>query len=149
MIATTIFRAYPANEWRTVPAEPLAATTVQPAALRPMDRKTLFGAVVQAGGAVSDLRQLYGYAAYMDDVETALREGDLVAAHGLVALCPVDLGPATQAAIAAVLAANTLRAIDVVAAEQRSTAPAQVTTEDVTAALGEAGYTWDGTHWVV
>lgn len=135
--------------WRQTSAAALAATVTQPAALRPMDRKTLFGAVMTAGGVATDLRQLYAYSAYMEDVETTLRDGDLMAAQGLVALCPVDLSPATQQAIDMVLAANTLRMVDLVALEQHDTAPAQVTAEDVTAALGEAGYTWDGIHWTV
>jgi hypothetical protein len=147
MIVTTIYRVFPANQWRSMPAEALAAAITQPAALRQMDRKTLFGAVVQAGGDTAALRQLYGYSAYMQDVETALRDGDLAAAQGLLLLCPVDLPSQTQTIIAGVLAGATLRAVDVVAAELGQPAPAQIDAAAVTAALIAAGWTWDNGHW--
>jgi hypothetical protein len=147
MIVTTIYRVFPANQWRAMPAEALAAAITQPAALRQMDRKTLFGAVVQSGGDVAALRQLYGYSAYMQDVETALQHGDLAAAQGLLLLCPVDLPAATQAIVAGVLAANTLRAIDVVAVAQNQQVPAQIDAAAVAVALNGDGWTWDGQAW--
>jgi hypothetical protein len=133
-----------------MPAAALAQAISQPVALRPMDRKSLFGAVLVAGGNPTELRQLYAYSAYMNDIETALGDGDLVAAQGLLLLCPIDLGPATQAAIGAVLAANTLRLVDVVAGETGEAAPVEIDADDVTAALTDAGYVWDGdnSEWV-
>lgn len=147
MIATTIYRTFPANQWIVRPADALAAAISQPAAVRPMERKTLFGAVAQAGGDLAAIRQLYGYDAYMRDVDTALQDGDLAAAQGLLLLCPVDLPAGTQAIIAGVLAANTLRAVDVVAIEMGQQAPAQVDAAMVTAALGAAGWVWSGGRW--
>ena len=149
---TMICTCFRVPGWRSLGAATLAAAIVQPVALKPLDRKTLFGAVLQAGGKPAELRQLYGYSAYMTDIETALVNGDLAAAQGLLLLCPVDLGEATQYAIGAVLAANTLRLVDVVAAELSRpgapvTAPAEITERDVTEALEAAGYVWDGSEW--
>jgi hypothetical protein len=96
---------------------------------------------------VAALRQLYGYSAYMQDVEAALNDGDLAAAQGLLLLCPVDLPAQTQQIIAGVLAAATLRAIDVVAAEIGQQAPAQVDATAVASALNAAGWAWNGQTW--
>lgn len=129
-------------------ASQLADALNQPSALKPMGRKELFGAVSQIGGDPAVIGQLYAASsAYMADVETALRHGDLPAAYGLIQVCPITLPPATYQAIAAVLQANTLRFADVVAAELGEPHPQAITASDVTTALEDARYMWDTTEW--
>lgn len=126
----------------------LAAALNQPVMLRPMGRKEFFMVVVQNGGDVTSIAQLYGYSAYMADVETALQRGDLLAASGLLLLCPVALTDATRQIITNVLNANALRLVDVVAEELGEPMPQTVDAENVTIALQAAGYTWSAMAWV-
>jgi hypothetical protein len=154
-IYTSITRAYPANEWRPQTAATLAAAITQPAALRPMSLMQLFTAAAQAGATVAEFSAVWQYSEFVQRVETALTDGDLAGAQALLAVCPVEFTPTTLGTLAAVLAANTLRLVDVVAAEQSRpgavvTAPAQIDADDVTAALTKAGYAWDDRNgeWV-
>lgn len=148
-IHTSITRAYPANEWRPQTAATLAAAITQPAALRPMSLMQLFTAAAQAGATVAEFSAVWQYSEFVRRVETALTTGDLAGATALLAVCPVQFGERTLAAIQVVLVANTLRLVDVVATEQSQLgAPESVTDSDVTAALEAAGYVWDGSEWV-
>ena len=141
------------SDWREQPAATLAAAIVQPVALRPMALMTLFTHATAAGADVTEFRDIWQYAEYVQRVEHALTDGDLAGALAMLIVCPVQFGQATLAALQAVLAANTLRLVDTVAAEQSQlgavvTAPVTVTADDVTAALKAAGYVWSSGEWV-
>lgn len=140
------------STWPQTDATTLATASVQPAALCQMSLMDLFQQAAAQGAVVSEFASIWQYSEFVQRVETSLQSGDLAGAQALLAVCPIQFGGATLAALGGVLAANTLRLVDVVAAGQSQpgavvTAPAKVTPEDVTAALNEAGYTWDGTEW--
>ena len=127
----------PAN-WREQDAETLAAALSQPVGMTPMTLTEFFGAVVQAGGAPSEIRKLWAYDQYVTLATDALAKGDLEGMAALIATMPVDLDAGTQAAIGAVVAGATINA------GRRSQA---WTADEVTAALTQAGYAWTGTEW--
>ena len=152
LLYISVTRAFPAHEWRVVPTETLAMAIVQPAALRPMSLMELFRQAAVANAVVAEFAAIWQYSEYVRRVETALQNGDLAGASALLAVCPVQFSEKTLDALQATLAANTLRLVDVLAAEQSLpgapvTAPEGITDSDVTAALNEAGYTWDGEVW--
>lgn len=148
MIYISITRVYPANQWRTLPAGVLAQAVLQPVALKSMDLMTLFAGAQTAGADVAEFRAVWQYSEFVQRVERALNDGNLTGAMGLLAVCPVDFSGRTLQALQTVLAANTLRVVDVVASETGQAAPETVTALDVTLALEAAGYTWDGSTWV-
>jgi hypothetical protein len=138
--------------WRSLNAEILAASIVQPVALRPMSLMGLFTTAAGAGATVAEFSAVWQYSEYVQRVETALQSGDLAGAQALLTVCPVQFGQATLVALQTVLAANTLRLVDVVAAEQSRpgavvTAPAEIDADDVTEALETAGYVWSSSEW--
>jgi hypothetical protein len=133
----TIFTPQGIN-WRTNSAETLAAALSQPVALQPMTLTEFFGAVVQAGGAPSEIRKLWAYDQYVTLATDALTKGDLQGMAALIATMPVDLDAGTMQAIGAVVAAATVN----VGGRQ-----ATWTAQQVTATLTAAGYTWTGTEW--
>lgn len=147
MIYTSITRVFPVNEWRDQEAQRLATAILQPVALRPMSLMDLFQLSVAQGALTVEFRSIWGYGEFVKRTEEALQGGNLVGAVGLLQVCPVSFSPQTLAAIQAILAANTLRVVDVAAAERREAAPVTVTTDDVIAALAAAGYQWDGLFW--
>lgn len=152
LFIVAITRAWDANEWLAIPAADIASGVSAPVALRSMSLMDLFTRAASAGADVAEFKSIWQYSEFVQRVEAALGDGNLAGAQGLLAVCPVNFSGATLAAFAGVLEANTLRLVDVVAAEQSQpgavvTAPAKATPEDVTAALNEAGYRWNGDEW--
>lgn len=145
-ILNAIWRA--SSDWRSLDAATLATAVVQPAALRPMSLMDLFQQAAAANATVTEFAAIWQYSEYVRRVETALQGGDLAGAMALLAVCPVQFSEKTVDGLQATLAANTLRLVDAVAAEQATVAPVAVTADDVTAALNEIGYQWNGGEWL-
>jgi hypothetical protein len=144
-----IYSVYRRNEWKTKTAETLAAEISAPAALVKFANLTsFFGALVAAGADAADLKAAWAFSQFIQRFEEALQAGSLGAVQALVATIPFELSAASAQALNDLIAANTLRLIDVVAAEQGEPAPESVSAADVTAALTEAGWAWDGESWV-
>lgn len=114
----------------------LAAAVLAPTSLRVTSLLQLFTMAVQAGAEAAEFRAIWQYQEYVRRVDEALARGDLAATQALLATCPVAFSEKMLAALNTVIAANTLRLIDVVAAELGQNAPATVSAADVDAALG-------------
>ncbi len=138
---------------RSGDAATLAAEANTPASIRKMELKDLFAAIIGAADeadratVAGQLRPLMKEKATVDMVVASITNGDLVGLQSILMLLAGDFTAPTQAAINAVVAANTLTAAQVHAGEDEEI-PDPVTAEWVTATLTAAGYTWNGTAWV-
>ena len=149
MEASVIWQAG-GSAWRNMTAAELAATLNAPKALAKMTLEQFFAATVAAGGAPSELAKFWPYQQYVIWVNEALNAGDYQRVMALLATMPVALDSATQTAVSTVMAAATLPAVaHYWPADDAAAPPAEVTSEDVTAALAAAGFGWDGTTWNV
>jgi hypothetical protein len=113
----------------------LATAITAAHSLKPLSLLQLIQQVSAAGGDAREFRALWQYQEYVRRAEEDLRVGNLAAVQTLLLVCPVEFSAKTQAALQGVIAANTLRLVDVVAAELGQAAPAKVTSADVNAAL--------------
>ena len=114
----------------------LAAAITAAHSLKPLSLLQLIQQVQAAGGDAQEFRAIWQYQEYVRRTEEALAAGDLAAVQALLLICPVEFSAAMQKALQQVIAANTLRLVDVVAAEMLQAAPVTVTAADVNAALG-------------
>jgi hypothetical protein len=131
-------------------APQLAVALNAPAALAPMTLEQFFAAVVAAGGAPGELAKLWAYQQYVIWANEALNAGDYARTMALLATMPETLNEATQTAITTVISGAMLAAVAKFwPADAVDAPPAEVTSEDVTAALAAAGFGWDGTTWNV
>ena len=149
-----IFRVYGANEWRTMTGAQIADGMNQPAAIRTMELKDLFGAIIGAadpadrGTVAGQLRPLMKEKATVDMVVSSITNGDLVGLQSILMLLAADFTAPTQAAINAVVEANTITAGAMFWNEDDGEMPDPFTAEWVTTTLTDAGYSWNGTAWV-
>jgi len=127
---------YTGSNYAARTSDDLVAAILAPAALKELSLLQLFTMAVQAGAEAAEFRAIWQYQEYVRRVEEALARGDLAATRALLTVCPVPFSEKTLAALNTVIAANTLRLIDVVAAELGQNAPATVSAADVDAALG-------------
>ncbi len=138
---------------RSGDAATLAAEANTPASIRHMELKTFFGAIIGAadeadrGTVAGELRPLMKEKATVDMVVSSITNGDLVGLQAILMLLSGDFAAPTQAAINAVVEANTITAGALNWNEDDGECPAEFTAEWVTATLTEAGYTWTGTTW--
>lgn len=125
------------SDYASRTSEALAAALVAPCALRPLGLLGLFQAAVAGGADAAELGGLYRFDRFIDHTEAVLASGDLAGVQALVAMAESlgGLSPATMKAIGAVIAAQTLRLVDVVAAELGVAAPATVSAAEVDEAL--------------
>ncbi len=150
----SIQRVYGANEWRTMTGAEIADGMNTPAAIRTMELKDLFGAIIGAadtadrGTVAGEIRPLMKEKATIDMVVNAITDGDLVGLQSILMLLAGDFSAPTQAAINAVVADNTIKAgakfHDV---EEDGPLVDEYTAEWVTNWLTVRGYTWTGTEW--
>jgi hypothetical protein len=124
--------------WPETSSTDLATAITEAYRLNPLSILEFFQAIIAAGGAQAELAPLYGYQKLIEHLERALANGDLAAVQVCVGLAAdlESLSQETTDAIEAVIAANSLRLVDIVAAEIGEDAPETVTTADVDAALG-------------
>ena len=111
----------------------LAAAIIAPAALNKMTLLEFFQQVIAAGGIQAEVAPAYTHSEFMADLKLNLARGDLAALQVLVSLAEniLTMTPVTTAAIQTVLTNNSLRLVDVVAAELGTTAPETITAQDV------------------
>lgn len=114
----------------------LVAAITTPYSLKPLSLLQLIQAVQLAGGDAGEFRAIWQFQEYVQRAEVAFGAGELAAVQALLLVCPVAFSARTLAAINTVITANTLRLMDLVAAELELTAPATVTAADVAVALG-------------
>jgi hypothetical protein len=114
----------------------LAAAITAAHSLKPLSLLQLIQQVQAAGGDAQEFRAIWQYQEYVRRAEEAFTAGDLAAVQALLLTCPIEFTAATQKALQTVIAANTLRLVDLIAAELDQTAPAKVTSADINAALG-------------
>ncbi len=149
----SIQRVYGANEWRTMTGAEIADGMNTPAAIRTMELKDLFGAIIGAADTADratvagELRPLMKEKATVDMVVSSITNGDLVGLQAILMLLAGDFTAPTQAAINAVVAANTITAGAKFWNDEDGEIPDPFTAEWVTATLTAAGYTWNGTAW--
>ena len=150
----SIFRVYGANEWRTMTGAEIADGLNQPASIRKMELKDLFGAIIFAadeadrGTVAGELRPLMKESATVDMVVSSITNGDLVGLQAILMLLSGDFTAPTKAAINAVVAANTITAGALFWNEDDGECPDPFTAQWVTATLIQAGYVWNSTQWV-
>ncbi len=150
----SIQRVYGANEWRTMTGAEIAGGMNTPAAIRTMELKDLFAAIIGAAAeadratVAGQLRPLMKEKATVDMVVASITNGDLVGLQSILMLLAGDFTAPTQAAINAVVAANTITAGAMFWNEDDGEMPDPFTAEWVAATLTAAGYTWNGTAWV-
>ena len=150
----SIYRVYGANEWRTMTAQEITDGMNQPASIRKMELKNLFAAIIGAadeadrGTVAGELRPLMKEKATVDMVVTSISTGDLVGLQSILMLLAGDFTAPTQAAINAVVAANTITAGALNWNEDDGECPDPFTADWVNATLTQAGYVWNGTQWV-
>lgn len=149
----SIFRVYGAGQWATMTSAEIADGMNQPAAIRRMELKELFGAIIGAAAeadratVAGELRPLMKESATVDMVVSSITNGDLVGLQSILMLLAADFTAPTQAAINAVVADNTITAGALNWNEEDGEMPDPFTAEWVTATLTDAGYTWTGTQW--
>ena len=145
------FAIFRVPNYATKDASQLAEAVTAPAALQPISLTDAFAASIQGGAALAELGLVYTQMnnAFVVNLRAALNSGNLVQAGILLQIAHnrLNWSDETMNAINAVLAANSLRLVDVVAREQGEEPPEQVSAADVTATLTEAGYSWDGDRW--
>lgn len=126
------------SNWSKTSSADLVAAIQQPTALRPMTLLDFFQRLLAAGAIKSEIAPLYDRSEFIRDLKDNLQSGDLAGVAALASLAEdiVTLSQTTIDAIASVLSTNSLRLVDVVAAELGETAPKTVTAADVDAALG-------------
>jgi len=148
MIAVTVYRT--GNDWRTKPASTLAAEITAPVGLLETRLTTAFQEAVGRGADLHELGACYSKMnnEFVVNLRDALHDGDLVQVQVLTAIAAGQLewSAATVQALAATIEAHTLTLIERVAAEQGQEAPA-IDAAAVAAALGTAGFAWDGNEW--
>lgn len=125
-------------DWPQQTSADLATAIVQPAALTGMRLLTFFQQIIAAGGVQAELAPLYERGQFIVNLEENLTNGDLAGVQTLASLAAdlVTMSETTTDAIDAVIAANSLRLVDVVAMELGETAPETVSEADVDEALG-------------
>ncbi len=114
----------------------LAAAISAPSALKPLSLLQFFTAAVSLGADPTEFRAIWQYQEFVRRAEESLVNGDLLAVQTLLAICPLSFSAKALAALNAVITANVLRLVDVVAAELQLAAPATVSATDVAVALG-------------
>jgi hypothetical protein len=130
--------------WSEAASEDLATAIVQPAATSPLTLTLAFQQAIAAGAVFSELAQMWKFSHFIEVLRAALHDGDLAGVQNMIAsgaLMKDEAGSliwsqATTDALNAVVANNSLRLIDVVAAELGEDAPESVSAADVDAALG-------------
>ena len=138
---------------RTGDAATLATEANTPAAIRKMELKDLFGAIIGAanpadrGAVAGQLRPLMKEKATVDMVVASITDGDLVGLQAILMLLAADFTAPTQAAINAVVAANTITAGAMFWNDDDGEMPETFTAAWVTETLEAGGYTWTGTEW--
>ena len=139
---------------RSGDAATLATEANTPASFRHMELKDLFGAIIGAADeadratVAGQLRPLMKEKATVDMVVASITDGDLVGLQAILMLLSGDFTALTQAAINAVVAANTITAGAMFWNEDDGEMPDPFTAEWVTTTLTDAGYSWNGTAWV-
>lgn len=150
----SIQQVYGANEWRTMTGAEITDGMNQPASIRKMELKNLFAAIIGAadeadrGTVAGELRPLMKEKATVDMVVTSISTGDLVGLQSILMLLAGDFTAPTQAAINAVVEANTIKAGAMYWNEEDGECPDPFTAEWVNATLVQAGYSWNGSEWV-
>jgi hypothetical protein len=140
LIKIACYRTGP--DWPETTSADLATAIVQPAAIKSLRLTAAFQAAVAGGADLSELGAVYRVMTgeFITNLRDALHEGDLSQVQTLVAIAGADSvlawSQATKDALDAVISANRLRLIDVVAAEIGEDAPESVSAADVDAALG-------------
>ena len=141
------------TDYQTKTPAQLAIDIAQPVALRSLALTSAFKAAVANGASLAELGAVYRVMnnEYIANLRDALHAGDLAQTQILVAIASSDtvlnFSQATKDALQAVITANELRLVDVVATELDQPAPETVTAADVEAAMSEAGYQWNGSWW--
>ena len=149
----SIFQVYGANEWRTMTGAEIADGMNQPAAIRTMELKDLFAAIIGAADVADratvagELRPLMKESATVDMVVASITNGDLVGLQSILMLLAGDFTAPTNVAINAVVAANTITAGALNWNDEDGECPDPFTADWVNATLVQAGYTWTGTQW--
>ena len=139
---------------RSGDAATLATEANTPASIRKMELKDLFAAIIGAADeadratVAGELRPLMKEKATVDMVVVSISTGDLVGLQSILMLLSGDFSAPTQAAINAVVAANTITAGAMYWSEDDGDCPDPFTAEWVTADLTQKGYSWNGTQWV-
>jgi hypothetical protein len=128
---------YKTDSYHNQTSAALAAAITAPYRLKKLSLLQLIQQVQAAGGGdAQEFRAFWQYQEYVCRAEEAFAAGDLADVQALLLMCPIAFTAATQTALQTVIAANTLRLVDVVAAETGSDpAPTTVTAADVDAAL--------------
>ena len=151
---SNIQRVYGANEWRTMTAQEITDGMNQPAAIRTMELKDLFAAIITAANpadratVAGELRPLMKESATVDMVVSSITNGDLVGLQSILMLLAADFTAPTNVAINAVVAANTITAGALNWNDEDGECPDPFTADWVNATLTQAGYVWNGTQWV-
>lgn len=148
IIAIACHRSGP--EWPSTSSADLSSAITEDRRLKSLSILEFFQAIIAAGGIQAELAPLYEYQKLIEHLERSLANGDLPAVQVCVGLAGdlESLSQATTDAIDAVIAANSLSLVDVVAEELGEDAPETVTAADVTTTMNDAGYTWNETRWV-
>ena len=139
---------------RSGDAATLATEANTPAAIRTMELKDLFAAIIGAADeadratVAGELRPLMKEKATVDMVVSSITNGDLVGLQAILMLLAADFTAPTQAAINAVVEANTITAGAMFWNEDDGEMPDPFTAQWVTTTLTDAGYSWNGTAWV-
>ena len=139
---------------RSGDAATLATEANTPASIRKMELKTFFGAIITAANpadratVAGELRPLMKESAAVDMVVSSITNGDLVGLQSILMLLAADFTAPTQAAINAVVAANTITAGALNWNDEDGECPDPFTADWVNATLTQAGYVWNGTQWV-
>jgi hypothetical protein len=132
---------YRVPDWEKLSSDELATAIVQPAALNPLTMTGAFCAAVLAGADLGELGAAYSKMnnEYVVNLRDALHHGDFNQVQVLIQIGAAVLGWSEKSlgAIQAILAANTLRLVDVVAIEKNESAPPVVSAADIEAALGK------------
>jgi hypothetical protein len=140
IIAIACYRTGP--EWPQASSADLATAITELHSLSPMTLTSAFQAAVANGGVVEEYGRVYSVMnnEFVVALKTGLHNGDLLGVSFLMQIAKTHsnlaFSQASKDAIDAVIAANSLRLVDVVAAEIGEDAPETVTAADVDAALG-------------
>lgn len=139
MIDTVCFRV---NNWQQTSSVDLVTAITSVTALEPTRLTDAFQAAVAAGASLGELGKCYSQMnnEFVVNLRDALHDGDLTQVSVLVTIAADQLSwsQTTIDALNGIIAARSLRLVDVVAAELGETAPETVTAADVDAALGRA-----------
>lgn len=125
------------SDYAKTPSAQLAQLITAPCALKPLTLLDLFTAATQHGASIVELSKIYDSDKLIEHAEGILLERDLAKATAILQIIALRCAwsKATIDAMTAVIAANTLRLVDVVAAELGEVAPQSVSADDVDAAL--------------